>query len=957
MTRWHFRAATIACAFGSIFPATHIGTSEARTASAPAPGAVQDSALTVATLPNGLRYYLRKNTVPLHRVELRLVVNAGSLQEDEDQRGYAHFLEHMAFNGTTHFPGGALVDFLETSGMQFGADLNAFTSQDETVYRLTLPSEDRGIVTRGLDVLQDWASGGITMDSAEVTAERGVIMGEWRTRLVDTASQRVQAHFDTVLFGDSGYTLRRPIGDTTLIEHATPAPIRRFYRDWYRPDNMAIVVVGDFDRAAMESEIKARFGSIPTPTTILRKKDAPLPGRDSTTIDVFRGPVLPSADIIWQEPTPPSNPRDALAQRLVRDLLAQSLDQRVTRMRTRPSRPVITAELQSGHVVRALDVYGVQLITWPDSMERGISAVLTEFERMAQHGIPEPALAHQKAVLLAHMEHAALGAAARSSRDYADSYAEHALTGRSSLLSAQQELALARQILPTITPEVLAKAAATWRQPAGRRIIIQLPEFAHVRPPTRESTLAILDSVTRMHLPVDSAPQALAASLLAKPPQPGRIVGEKFDRIAGITEWTLANGARVILKPTRNDPDALRVRAWSPGGFLMTPDSLFFTPGRMVGRVMSEIGGVGAIDHDALTQRLSTTGVRSMKVDIGYADQSIDLAGSPKDVETLFQLMYLQFTAPLVDSASLDGWESVAKYRGTDFSLDDEFNKAFSKGNPRIQPVTTSLAELATVEQLMQVYHNRFSNPGAFTFIIVGAMTAAEARPMVEKYLASLPGNGVREHPVAAEDHTFLRRANTIMRVLQLPKAQTLLVFDGPFPSAPDDYLKDRQRLSAATDVLRTRLRVRLREQLAGTYTPVIQAENYSFPEERYRVLIGFDAAPERMHTLNRELMNILDSLRTHPVSEAEATRAATVQRRRLETNLQDDDYWTNKIGDYARLGIPLDRIPEPYPERVVTPAELQETANRYLPSDVYIHVTAMPEDSSSYAKHDSTAP
>ncbi|HTE48007.1 MAG TPA: insulinase family protein, partial [Gemmatimonadaceae bacterium] len=714
---------------------------------------------------------------------------------------------------------------------------------------------------------------GITIDSAEVVAERGVIMGEWRTRLVDTSSQRVQAHFDTVLFGDSGYATRKPIGDTTLIEHATPGPIRRFYREWYRPDNMAIVVVGDFDRVAMESEIKRRFGSIPAATAARRTIAASLPGTDSTTIDVYRGQVLPTADILWQAPPPPSNPRDALAQGLVQQLLSQALDQRITRLRTRPSRPVITAQLQSGHVVRSLDVYGLSLITWPDSMETGIGAVLTELERIAQHGMPEPALAHQKAVVLTQLEHVALGALARSSKDYADSYVEYALTGRSSLLGAAQELALARQILPTITSEVLAKAASRWRLPAGRRVLIQLPEFAHVRPPTHESMAALLDSIARTPLPADSAPQALAASLLAKPPHSGRIVGEKFDRVAGITEWTLSNGARVILKPTQNDPDALRIRASSPGGFLMLPDSLFFTPGRMVGRVMSDIGGVGAMNRDALSQRLSTTGFRSMKVDIGYSDQSIDLAGSPKDVETLFQLMYLQFTAPLLDSASLDGWESVAKYQGTDFSLDDQFNAAFAKGNPRIMPVTTSLAELANVKQLMEVYHNRFSNPGAFTYIIVGAVTAAEARPMVEKYLASLPGTGVREHPEAGEDHTFLHKVNTVVHALELPKAQTLLVFDGTFPSAPDDYLKDRQRLSVATDVLRTRLRVRLREQLAGTYTPVIQAENYSFPEERYRVIIGFDAAPERMHDLNHELMNILDSLRTHGVTEAEATR------------------------------------------------------------------------------------
>jgi zinc protease len=226
-----------------------------------------DPALTIATLPNGLRYYLRANRTPAHRVELRLVVNAGSVLEAEDQRGYAHFLEHMAFDGTAHFPGHTLIDFVETSGMRYGADLNAHTTQDETVYTLTLPSDDPRTLERGLDVLQDWASGGITIDSAAVAAERGVVMGEWRTRLVDTASQAVQAHYDTLWLGGSRYLSRKPIGDTALIETATPGPIRRFYRDWYRPDLMTVVVVGDFDRAEMEREIRARFASIPAATT------------------------------------------------------------------------------------------------------------------------------------------------------------------------------------------------------------------------------------------------------------------------------------------------------------------------------------------------------------------------------------------------------------------------------------------------------------------------------------------------------------------------------------------------------------------------------------------------------------------------------------------------------------------------------------------------------------------
>jgi zinc protease len=925
--------------------------------SSPVEDTLRDPALTVGTLPNGLRYYLRANTMPAHRVEMRLAVNAGSLLEDQDQRGYAHFLEHMAFNGTTHFPHGAFVDFLETSGMRFGADLNAFTSQDETVYMLTLPTDDRRILERGLDVLQDWAGGGITIDTAEVTAERGVVMGEWRMRLPDTASQRAQAHIDTLFFGDSRYTTRKPIGDTTLIEHATAAPIRRFYEDWYRPDNMAIVVVGDFDRATMEREIRKRFGSIPAAKKPSTRATATLPTSATPVVDVYRGNVLPTVELLWPAPPTPPHTREAVAQHIVRDLISHSIEQRLLRIREKPSRPFITANLEQGRIVRPLNLLGARLIAWPDSLERAMSTVLTEFERVAQHGIPEPALSHEKAVLLSHLEHAAAGASARSSGAYADGYVENDLTGETPLLSAQQELVLAREILPTITPEVLAHAAEFWRVPAGARVLIDLPEFAHVRPPTRESVLALIDSIEHTPLPSDSTKGGNSEPLLATLPAPGRIVSEKFDRAAGITEWALSNGARVVVKPSQNDPDDLQMRAWSPGGFAMMPDSLFDTPGRMVAHVMSEAGGLGAADHDALSRQLETTGLRDMKVDIGYADESIDLAGSPKDLETLFQLMYLQFTAPMLDTAALAGWQSLGKYESPDFSLNDQLDIQLARGNPRLLPVTTGIAELATTKQLLDAFHDRFGNAGDFTFTIVGAMTPKEVRPFVERYLASLPSTSMREHPTATEDHTNLHKIDASYPRLDQPKAQTLLVFDGPFPDSPAVYLRERQKLTALAGIVNDRMRVRLREQLGGTYSPYVGSETYGLPEERYRVLVAFDAAPERMHDLNHEMMHVLDSLRVHGVTAAEATRAATVQKRQLETRLQSNDYWMTAIGGDLRLGIPLDRIPAPYPEAKVTPAELQTAAKRYLPSDAYVHLTALPEDSSSYAKQDSAEP
>lgn len=911
--------------------------------------AQRDPALATGTLRNGFRYYVRPNRLPARRVEMRLVVDAGSVLEDPDQQGFAHFLEHMAFDGTTHFPGHSLIDFIETSGMRYGADLNAMTTPDETLYTLTLPTDDPRIVERGLDVLEDWANGGITIDSAAVVAERGIIMGEWRTRLPDSASRTVIAHYDTLYLGRSRYLSRKPIGDTTLIESATPGPIKRFYRDWYRPERMTVVITGDIDASAMMREIERRFGAIRVHTPARPRLAAGLPSRRSPEIDVYRGKVEPQVELQWPLAATPASASEAVRQEIMHDLVAATLTDRLLGIRAHPSRPFISAELSQGRLIRQIPIEAVTLITWPDSLERGFGAVYAELERVARDGIPVATLTHEKAVMLARLEHAAASEMGRSSAAYADAYVDHALTGEGSLLSAAQALAYARPVLAALKPEDLAHVVRQWLDPARSRIVVRLPLLAHVATPTRARVLALIDSLRRAPLAAASDRPSGGGPLLATLPTPGRIVSEQTDRIAGITEWTLSNGARVILKPTQNDPDDVEMRAWSPGGFYAMPDSLFFTPGRMVGRVMTDIGGLGVTTHDVLERQLSTTGLRDMRVQIGYADQSIRLAGSPKELEMLFQMLHLQFTAPLIDTAALSGWKSLAKYEATGFSIDDQLSRQLALNDPRLLPVSTSIAELATVDNLNAAYRNRFGNAGAFTFTIVGAVSPAEARPLVELYLASLPTTGPAEQPKATSEHIVsLNRVNTILHSEEPEKAEAFLVFDGLFATAPQDYLRERQRLSALTYVLDDRLRTRLRQELSGTYSPLTTSETYALPEERYRVLLTFDAAPRRMDELNWAMMRVVDSLRKKGVSESEAARAATIQRRRLETRLQDNAYWMTTIGTYIRLGIPLDAVPAPYGEHAVTADEIREAAQHYLPEDAYLHVTLVPKDSTS---------
>ena len=415
---------------------------------------------------------------------------------------------------------------------------------------------------------------------------------------------------------------------------------------------------------------------------------------------------------------------------------------------------------------------------------------------------------------------------------------------------------------------------------------------------------------------------------------------------AGITEWTLSNGARVLFKPSTSAPDELLLRAWSPGGFSRVPDSLFFSSGRMVARMMTEAAGLGDGDRDDLTARLESNALRAFEVEIGYGDESISISGSASEPEMLIQLVHLQFTAPKLDSAALAAWKNYAKYQGRAFSIFDQLAQTFARGNPRLMPVSTHLADLARLDEAMAVYRDRFGNAGDFTFTIVGAATAEQVKPLVERYLASLPATAERETPKDPGVKPFLMRMSNTVKPFDIPKASTILVFDGAFPTAdPAAYLAERQRLATLSEVLTRRLRTRLREELSATYGVAVLDRTYPLPAEHYQMLFSFDAAPVRMRAMQREMRAMLDAVRDSGATQAEIDRARRAQRRQLETLLQDNDYWMQRIGLFARLGLPLDRIVDPYDEERVTPGELAAAARRFLPDDVYISITAMPSE------------
>lgn len=919
---------------------------------------MRDPLLRVGTLSNGLRYYVRHNTAPAHRASLWLAVNAGSLLEDDDQQGLAHFLEHMAFNGTRHFPRNDLVRFVESTGMEFGPDLNAYTNFDETVYQLTLPTDEPDNVDRGLDVIQDWASGGMLLDSSEVVAERGVVIGEWRMRdLRDSVSERLQQHLRDVLFGTSRYRSRSPIGKTSILRTASVEPLRRFYRDWYRPDRMAVIAVGAFDADSMEQQIRERFGGIPAATSRRPVPDAALSLSD-TVIDIVRDKVSPRLSILWPATPTPSSPAARVEHQIIDDLLLDYLSERLVRIREQESKPLVYASIGRSQIVRPMPLVALEVVAWPDSLSRALRTVLTEMERVAQHGVPEARLDLQKAALLRRLEARATSEIARPSADYANAYRGHFLENDGHLLSAAQELALARDILPSVTPMRIAEAARFWRRLQGIKVIVQMPAYAPgAVAPTRKSILALWDSIARTRLPAEPVTIAAQAALMKEVPAPGHVVRETVRAASGIVEWTLSNGARVLYKASGNNPDELLIKAWSPGGFSVVPDSLFFTSGRMVALMMTEAAGLGERTHDELMSQLAPKGVRRLRVNIGYADEDIELAGSPRETELLFQLLHLQFVAPKLDTTALKVWKNFAKYEWRGASQAEVLAQMFTNGNPRLAPIQTQMADLARLDEAMAVYRDRFGNAGDFTFLIVGAAPVEDVRSLVERYVASLPASEQRETARSASVRPPGVPAVSEHKSLPFPRADSWLMFYGDLPSDPELYLRERQRLSALTILAQRRLRDRLREEMGGTYGVGVQNFTQHISGEHFRLLVSFQSSPEQARHMNREMVRVLDSIRVHGATAEEARIVSRVQQRRLETALQRNRFWLDQMQLYTRLGIPLDRIVSPYPDSTLTTDDLKAAATRYLPRGASIHMVTLPRDSAQKVDGPSNAP
>lgn len=903
-----------------------------------------DPQITIGTFPNGLKYYIRANKKPEKRAELRLVVNAGSILEDDDQLGLAHFVEHMAFNGTKNFPKDELVKFIESLGMRFGAHLNAYTSFDETVYMLQVPTDKPGTMERAFQVLQDWAQN-VTFDPVEIDKERGVVMEEWRIRR--GAGARTQEKLFPIMFKGSRYANRLPIGTPEIIQKAKPERLTQFYKDWYRPDLMAVVAVGDFDKAAIEKLIKTHFGSMPRVVDTRARETYDVPDRVDTgfAISTDKETSNTSIEIDTLLPARSEGTIGAYRQKTVDRLFSGMLNARFAELTQKADSPFVLGFTGRGNfLARSKDIVFLGALVKDDGVERGMRALLTEAERVTRFGFTETELARQKVNVLRQYERSAIEKDNVPSSTRAAEYIRNFLQNET-LPSLDDEYALHQRFVPEITLAEINKLAREWypSTPQNRLVVLTAPQKPGLTIPDEPKLAALLKELPPADLKayVDAVG---TAALLESPPKAGKIVKTTNNEKAGLTIWELNNGVKVVLKPTDFRNDEILFEANSPGGTSLASDADLI-PARTASQLVTA-GGLAKFSTIDLG-KMMTGKIANATPYIGELEEGMRGSSSRKDLETLFQLIYLRFTQPRADANAFAAQATQTRTMLAnqsvipEFALFEALNIARYQNHPRRQMMTAATVDQWNLDKSLAFYKERFADASDFTFYFVGSFDEATMKPLVERYLGALPSLNRKEKwkDVGVKSATGVveKRVEKGME----PKSLSYIVFSGPFVFDQEH----RVAIRAMSEILQTRLLEVVREELGGTYSITANAGYSKDPKPEYSISIQFGSSPDRTDALIKRVFEEIEKFKKEGPTEKQVTGQKEKLLREFETNSKVNGYLLGQISQRFINGedpAGIWAVPEFYQK--IDAAMIKDAANKYLNTESYIKVSLFPE-------------
>ncbi|WP_430972243.1 M16 family metallopeptidase [Sunxiuqinia rutila] len=895
-------------------------------------------------LENGLTYYIRHNQEPKNRASFYIIQNVGALLEEDNQNGLAHFLEHMAFNGTENFDGKGILNTLEKHGVAFGRNINAYTSFNETVYNLSeVPTTHEGLVDTCLLVLHDW-SDFLQLKEEEIDLERGVISEEWRTRR--NANFRLFNQWLPVVMKGSKWAERDIIGDTTVIKYHDPATLRQFYHDWYRTDLQAIAIVGDVDVDAVEQKVKALFSSIEPVENPKERPDFRIPDHEETYYVLATDDEATQSQInIYILDENKDGQEKTYAD--LRDAYITSLYNSMTSMRIQEllqtgTPPFVSGATRRGGLVRGYDAYSISVTANSNEEAKALEAIMTETERVKRYGFVESELERAKTNFLTRFENQYNERDKISNDRYAREYAQNYLV-KEPVPGIELEYEFAKEVIPTITVEEVSAKAKEWIKPENRTIVITGPtDVEHL---SEEEAKGIITKVETM----DIAPyedQVAAASLISEELPGSKVKQTKRLDAFDAVEWTLDNNVKVIFRHADYEKDNVSLMAYSLGGTSLWDNQ--YVPSANMASTFMEAYGVG--DFDAISLQKMLTGKKvSLSPTLGSLTEGFSGSTTPKDFETMMQLTYLYFEKPRFDEEAHNALMSrylafVANMeKDPQKIMRDSLSFIFADYNPRVRTMNTQYLQDVDFEEIQQIYKDRIQDAGDFTFFIVGNIEEETALAMAEKYLGSLTDSDREENWKDRGVRSPEGKTEKVIPVpLTTPKANVNVRYENDVEYTQKNLLA----MKILEGILDLRYTETIREDEGGTYGVGIGSGMSKYPLSKGTMRILFDCDPARADQLKSIVYREIDKVITEGPTDVDFDKTIKNLQKDREQSREHNGFWMSSLYNYYFNGI-NSADPANYEEILqnMTQKDIQEFAARFFDDADLIDVVFVPSE------------
>lgn len=859
-------------------------------------------------LDNGLTYYIRHNELPENRADFYIAQNVGSVLEEDNQAGLAHFLEHMGFNGTKNFPGNGIDKYLQSVGMRMGENLNAYTSFDETVYTIiNAPVDKPNVVDSCLLILHDW-SNSLALTDSMIEKERGIIREEWRTRR--DASQRLLEKQLQQMFPGNKYANRIPIGSIDVINNFKPEELRAYYKKWYRPDLQAIIVVGDVDVDTVEKTIKTMFSDIPAPVNPAKREYVSVADNDEPIVSIATDKEASSTIIyIYHKYGPMPAQLRSTAAGLITDYISavcsQILNERLEALLHQANPPFVYAEAYDGDfmVARTKDAFTIAAIAKEGEIDSTMTALVREMERARQFGFTVSEYERAKINILKQYESAFNERDKQKNSSYTKEYVNHFTEG-GYIPGIETEYTLINQIAPNITVEQVNQYLS---QVIGEKnIVLALsgPEKEGVVYPT-ESELLEMFNKARSQKVEPYKEEVNNDPLIPELPAPGKIVKEEHDGLFDVTVLTLSNGVRVVLKPTEYKKDEIQMTATSPGGSFMV--GIDDAKNMKVFNSVIGLGGLGNFSAIDLSKKLAGKKV-SCSASLGVDNESLNGYASPDDVKTLFELIYLAMTSPRTDNDAYASFENRMKAQLENAKLDpstalnDTISKVVYNNHPRAVSLEAEDFDKISYQRILDIYKERYGDASDFTFTFVGNLNVDSICPYIEQYLATLPTNGRVDKPLPDALPKIMngKLENHFSREMQTPKSSVFQLYSGK-----SEYnLKNLLTASLLSQILDLVYTETIREAEGGSYGVYAGVSLSDFPKGQTTLQVFFDTDPEKWENMVRIVDEEIQRIATEGPKSEHLTKSRDNMLKRHNERLQENSYWLNVIDSYYFRGM-----------------------------------------------------